>query len=267
MEFDRAIAELDTLVGTLERDGDERALMLLELIDAIHRPALELIAAGELDHPVAQAVLQMYGLAPVDDHLQVEDALDEIRPYVESHGGNVELLSVEDGIVHIRMSGACHGCAGSAITLRRGIESSLRELYPGFKGVVAHDPEGAAGNGAPQLLQIEVIKRPVFKDVGPLDELAPGQVRAVDVGGTSVLILGVEGEPYAFRNMCPVEADREVSLEGGRLTGTVLVCPWHNCAYDARSGERVDDQPDLPALVPVPIAVKDGRLSVAVDVA
>ena len=102
MEFDKAVAELDTLIGTLERDEDERALMLLQLIDAVHRPALELIVAGELDHPVAHAVLSMYDLVDVDDRVEVEEALDEVRPYIESHGGGLELLLAHPtGVVEI----------------------------------------------------------------------------------------------------------------------------------------------------------------------
>lgn len=278
MEFDQAVAELETLVTTLEREDDERALMMLELIDAIHRPALELIAAGDLDHPVAQALLAMYDIVPVQDRIQVEEALDEVRPYIESHGGELELLDVEDGIVHLRMSGACHGCAASAMTLRRGIEKTLRERYPGFREVVAHDPETPPnGNGAADaplvqiesspLLQIEGMKRPVFEDVGPLTDLPPGAMKAAEIDGGSVLIANVNGEPYAFRNRCPIERDRDLPLEGGRLTGSVLVCPWHNCSYDARSGKRVDDRPEDPALAVVPVAVRDGMLKVAVNVA
>jgi Fe-S cluster biogenesis protein NfuA/nitrite reductase/ring-hydroxylating ferredoxin subunit len=281
MEFDQAVAELDTLIETLERDNDERALMLLQLVDAIHRPALELIVAGELDHPVAAALLSMYDLAAIDQRIQVEEALDEIRPYIESHGGDLELLDVDDGIVHVRMSGACHGCAASAMTLRRGIEEKLRERYPGFKEVVAHEPEnGNGGNGAngaaaapllqierPGLIQIEGMKRPVFEDAGPLADLPAGEMKSVDLDEGSILIANIDGEPYAFRNTCPVDGDREMPLDGGRLTGTVLVCPWHNCAYDARSGKRVDDQSDGPALAVVPVAVRDGMLKVAVNVA
>ncbi|MDQ6779125.1 MAG: hypothetical protein M3071_23530, partial [Actinomycetota bacterium] len=63
MEFDKAVAELDALVATLEREGDERALLLLALIDAIHRPALERILAGDREHPTARALLAMYELA------------------------------------------------------------------------------------------------------------------------------------------------------------------------------------------------------------
>lgn len=281
MEFDQAIGELETLVGTLERDGDERALMLLQLIDAVHRPGMELLAAGDHDHPLAQALLSMYDVGPRDEKIEVEEALDEIRPYIESHGGGLELLDVEDGVVHVRMSGACNGCAGSAITLRRGVEEILRERYEGFKEVVAHEPEGAEqGNGqgasapallqieqvgGPELLQIEDLRRPVFEQVGTLADLPPGKMSAVEAGGHSILLTNVDGEAYAFRNVCPT--DGRSSLEGGRLTGTALVCPWHNCAYDARSGKRIDDRSDAASLAVMPVAVRDGAIQVAVNVA
>ena len=257
MDFDKAVAELETLVSTLEAEGDERALLLLQLVDAIHRPALERIAAGELDHPVARALLQMYDLAPMDDELLVEEALDEVRPYVHSHGGEVELLSVSDGVVRLRMSGACSGCAASAMTLKRGIETALREHYPGFREVAAEEAEPA-----PQLLQIENARRPEFAQVDPAHAPGPGGLSAAEVAGVNVLMANVEGEVYAFRNSCPVDG---MALEGGRLTPEgVLVCPWHNCAYDARSGARIDEGGD-EGLAPVPVADRDG-LQVAVNV-
>ena len=267
MDFDAAVAELNTLVETLERDGDERALLLLELVDAIHRPALERVVAGDLDHPLAQTLLAMYDLIDVEPDILVEEALDEIRPYIESHGGHVELLEVDGGAVHLRLGGACDGCAGSAMTLTRGIEQSLREHFPDFKRIVAHSPE-------PELLQIEMVQpgsaavaslpRPVFAEVGELGALPPGTMRVVDADGIGVLLANVDGDVYALRDGCPVDGR---TLAGGRLTGAVVVCPWHNCAYDARSGKRADDEPGAADLAVVPIAVQDGALKVAVNVA
>jgi Fe-S cluster biogenesis protein NfuA/nitrite reductase/ring-hydroxylating ferredoxin subunit len=282
MELDHAIAELDTLVETLERDEDERALLLLQLVDAIHRPGIELLAAGETEHPAARALLAMYDLVPVEDRIQVEEALDEVRPYIESHGGELELLDVEDGVVHVRMSGACHGCAGSAMTLRRGIEEKLRERYAGFVEIVAHEPEdtngssshgellqieGTNGSSGSGLLQIEGLRRPVFEEVGPLADFPPGAIHVTEVAGISMIIINIDGEPYAFKNGCTVDPDRPMELDGARLAGTVIVCPWHNCAYDARSGRRVDDRPDERPLAVVPVAVRDGVLQVAVNAA
>lgn len=277
MEFDQAIKELETLIGTLERDEDERALLLLQLVDAIHRPAIELIYAGELEHPVAQALLSMYDLAPVEEQILVEEALDQVRPYIESHGGELELLEVEDGVVHVQLSGSCSGCAASAITLKRGVEEALKERYENFKELVSHEPEGDGAakeqnGGGPQLLQIEglepkrKLRRPVFEDAGTLEDLAPGEMKAVEVDGESVLTVNVDGEPYAFKNYCPSD-DRRLPLDGGRLSGNVVVCPWHNCGYDARSGKRADNETDKPDLVVIPIAVRDGKLQVAVNVA
>ncbi len=293
MEFDQAVAQLSALVETLERDGDERALMLLQLMDAVHRPGLELIADGQLDHPVALALLSMYDLVEGDRLVEAEDALDEIRPYIESHGGALELVGVDGGVVSIRMKGSCNGCAASAMTLRRGIEEKLRERLDWFEEVVALEPEedeeeatdgGAAlpllqiqplakddsGNGGGQsaeLLQIEKLRRPVFVEVGALDDLPPGKMKAVDVDDISVLVVNVDGEPYAFRNVCPAWGARS-ALDGGRLTNGVIVCPWHNCAYDARSGKRVDDEPNAASLAVIPVAVSpQGVLQIAANVA
>jgi Fe-S cluster biogenesis protein NfuA/nitrite reductase/ring-hydroxylating ferredoxin subunit len=256
VEFRQAVAELDALVRTLEREGDERALLLLELVDAIHRPALQRIVEGRLDDPCAAALLAMYDLAPVDPRVLAEEALDDIRPYIESHGGAVELLDVHDGVVHLRLSGACDGCAGSTMTLSRGVEAALREHLPGFERVELEPAERP-------LLQIADLRRPVFVDVGSLDGLAPGALRAAAVEGVDVLMANVDGEVFAFRDGCAVDG---LSLQGGRLTGSVLVCPWHNCAYDARSGRRLDEA-GAPGLRAIPMALVDGTLKVAVNVA
>jgi Fe-S cluster biogenesis protein NfuA/nitrite reductase/ring-hydroxylating ferredoxin subunit len=262
MEFDKAVAELDALVQTLEREGDERALLLLQLIDAIHRPALELIARGETEDPIAQALLSMYDLAPVDERLLVEEALDEVRPYIESHGGSVELAGMEGDVVRVKMSGSCVGCAASAMTLKRGIEEAIRQRWPEVREVVAEDDEEAAPQ--PQLLQIENVKRPVFADAGEAAELEPGELRSVELDGIDVLLANFEEEIYALRDGCPIDGR---SLGGGRLAdGGVLVCPWHNCAFDVRSGARVDGEAD-EGLTVVPVAVRNGSVQVAVNVA
>jgi Fe-S cluster biogenesis protein NfuA/nitrite reductase/ring-hydroxylating ferredoxin subunit len=262
VEFDEAVAQLDQLVRTLEAEGDERALLLLALVDAIHRPALAMLAEGEHDHPIVHALLAMYGLEAVEPEILAEEALDEVRPYIESHGGGVELLAVQDGVVRVRLHGACVGCAGSAMTLRRGVEEALREHFPGFRELVSEEeqPEPALPGIA---LPMADMRRPVFVDVGGEDELAEGELRAVEAGGASVLLGRVGGEVYAVRNGCAVDG---LPLEGSRLTSDgVIVCPWHNCAYDIRSGRRADDEGD-GRLVVLPVAVRDGAVKVAVNV-
>jgi Fe-S cluster biogenesis protein NfuA/nitrite reductase/ring-hydroxylating ferredoxin subunit len=261
MDFDQAVAELDALVQTLEREGDERALLLLQLVDAIHRPALEAIARGDESSPMARALLAMYDLAPVDDAVLVEEALDEVRPYIESHGGEVDLLDVSDGVVRLRMRGACVGCAASTMTLRRGIETAIRERWPELREVVAVEEESAP---APQLLQIENARRPVFIDAKEAAELGAGELRGAELDGIEVLLVNFEGEVYALRDGCPVDGR---TLAEARLSDDgVLVCPWHNCAFDVRTGRRVDGEAEEGLRV-IPVAVRNGSVQVAVNVA
>jgi Fe-S cluster biogenesis protein NfuA len=60
----------------------------------------------------------------------VETVLDEMRPYLMSDGGNVELVGLDGPIVKLRLQGACGSCPSSAMTLRMGIERRLREMIP-----------------------------------------------------------------------------------------------------------------------------------------
>lgn len=63
--------------------------------------------------------------------------LEEIRPAVQLDGGDIELVAIEDGIVTIRLFGACEGCPMSPVTLRAGVERLLIEQVPGVREVVA----------------------------------------------------------------------------------------------------------------------------------
>ncbi|MFM1653681.1 NifU family protein [Brevibacillus sp. B_LB10_24] len=66
---------------------------------------------------------------------QVEEVLDKLRPFLQRDGGDVQLVDVEDGIVKLRLMGACGSCPSSTITLKAGIERALFEEIPGIKEV------------------------------------------------------------------------------------------------------------------------------------
>ena len=71
------------------------------------------------------------------DRKEVEAVLAKVRPMLQRDGGDVELLDVEDGVVKVRLVGACHGCPMASLTLKRGIEAKLKEEVPDIKEVVA----------------------------------------------------------------------------------------------------------------------------------
>ncbi|MQA62900.1 MAG: hypothetical protein GEU86_15725 [Actinophytocola sp.] len=131
-------------------DADRSAVFeFLDGIDTLHRNALidlarqlpeETLASLRDGSDAVAWLFDAYGIG-IDEHAAAEHALDQIRPYIHSHGGNVELLDVTDGIVKLRLAGACAGCSASAMTLTDGIEQALREHMPGFVGVEAEQEE------------------------------------------------------------------------------------------------------------------------------
>ena len=68
---------------------------------------------------------------------RVLKVIDRIRPAVQMDGGAIELVAIEDGIVKLRLVGACHGCPSSMMTLKAGIERAIQAEVPEVKGVEA----------------------------------------------------------------------------------------------------------------------------------
>jgi Fe-S cluster biogenesis protein NfuA len=92
--------------------------------------------------------LMLHDLHPVDLPTRVEQALEKVRPLLRSHGGDVELVDLSDGVVKLKLDGSCHGCPSSSITLRNAIEEAIFEFAPDIErlevaGVV--EPPPASG--------------------------------------------------------------------------------------------------------------------------
>ncbi len=67
---------------------------------------------------------------------QVDILIDKVRPYLQRDGGDIEVVNIEDGIVYVKMLGACDGCMAIDITLKQGIETMLLENVPGVIAVI-----------------------------------------------------------------------------------------------------------------------------------
>ncbi len=71
---------------------------------------------------------------------KVKDVIESVRPALQDHGGDIELVGVdEDNAVKVRLQGACQGCPGAAMTMKAGIERILKEKVPEVKEVIAVD--------------------------------------------------------------------------------------------------------------------------------
>jgi len=68
---------------------------------------------------------------------KIEQALDKIRPALQADGGDIELVDVEDGVVQVRLTGACGGCPHSQLTMKQGVERMVKRMVPAVKRVEA----------------------------------------------------------------------------------------------------------------------------------
>jgi Fe-S cluster biogenesis protein NfuA len=98
-------------------------------------------------------LLLLHGLHPVPLEERVRGALDEVRPYLETHGGGVELLTIDDeGLVSLELQGSCSGCPSSAVTLKHAVEEAIHKAAPDVAGIVSVEAERSP------LIQLEVYQ-------------------------------------------------------------------------------------------------------------
>jgi Fe-S cluster biogenesis protein NfuA/nitrite reductase/ring-hydroxylating ferredoxin subunit len=273
------LGELEELEDPVARDrATETVGLLLEVYgEALARVSERVGAAqpalldGLADDELVSHLLLLHGLHPVPLEVRVRSALEEVRPYMESHGGGVELLGLEDGVVRLGLQGSCEGCPSSAMTLKLAVERAIHKAAPDVEAI---ETEGAAqpAPAAPGLIQLTVSDAVAtgsngdgeWQPAGGLPQLSGGGTLLKDVSGESLLFLRVDGDLYAYRPRC---ASCGASLEQAALEGAELTCAGCASHYDVRRAGRCLDAPDLH-LDPVPLLVgDDGLVKVAVGAA
>ena len=277
VDVERLLAELDALPDPFARQTATAVVQgLLGLYGAGLERIIEEIAMRDNDGDLARALaedelvahlLLIHGLHPIPVEDRVAQALDSVRPYLESHGGNVHLEGIDGTAVHLRLQGSCRGCPSSSVTLKLAVENAIRKSAPEIEEVIAEEQEPAP---AP-LIQIELAPQATAPDVGGswemvggLPELSSRASVVKEIAGMPLLFLKVAGQFYAYRPTCPA---CDGSLAGAGLHGTELTCPGCAQRYDALRAGRGLDRPALH-LEPVPLLEgQDGLVRVALPVA
>jgi Fe-S cluster biogenesis protein NfuA len=161
-DVERLLEQVDGIADDTARGtATELVSALVELYGAGLERIVDVIAArddGEMaaafaDDELVSHLLLIHGLHPVPLQARVTGALASVRPYLESHGGDVELLAVQEPTVRLRLEGSCSGCPSSTMTLKLAIENAIRKAAPEIEEVIA---DGAVPS-SPSLLQIEMM--------------------------------------------------------------------------------------------------------------
>lgn len=170
-EFRIQTERVERLAKRLEIAGDPElravALDLVQSVIELHGAALqrlvdslrgtregEIALAQALEDNLVSAMLLLHGLHPDDFETRVLRGIEMARPYLKSHGGDVELVSVRDGIVRLRMHGSCGSCPSSSVTLKSAVEDALFEVAPEIVEIVSENASVESRVG-PQLVTIK----------------------------------------------------------------------------------------------------------------
>lgn len=132
---------LETVQNLLVLYGEGLARMLAIVQTEGVTPAREHMLDAFAEDDLIAHLLMLHDLHPVDVETRVLRALEEVRPYLQSHGGNVELLGIEEGVAKLRLQGSCSGCPSSTMTLKLAIEEAIQKVAPDLDGIEA---EGVA---------------------------------------------------------------------------------------------------------------------------
>jgi len=273
--------ELVRLLSELYGAGLLRMMEILDEHGVLTDPVLDALAGDDL----VASLLLIHDLHPEDVSTRVERALDSVRPYLGSHGGDVELLGITDeGVVRLRLLGSCDGCSSSAATMSLAIEDAISQAAPEVTGFDVQSP--AARPSAPPgrgLIPLAVVPHgspqsatgqpdpPVstgWMAVPGLDDLASGAVVGVSVAGVPIIVCRVGADLLAFRDGCAecgagLAAARLESRLGSATGGGVLTCPACRTHYDVRlAGAAIDGAG--AHLDPLPLLARHGRIEVAI---
>jgi Fe-S cluster biogenesis protein NfuA/nitrite reductase/ring-hydroxylating ferredoxin subunit len=247
------------MATTHEPDAEELLGQLLDLHGEGLVRILDALAAAPairdevVADPVVASMLLVHDLHPVPLEERVLGALERVRPYLASHGGDVELLGVEGGVARLRLQGSCKGCAASASTLELAIERALEEDAPDLEEIEVEGVVDQPRAPAKALPLLGSSPQPAWTPLEVLPE--PGELASVPSG---LLVANVAGTLLAYRDRC---AGCGSSLHEGVFEAGVLVCPGCNRQFALTLAGRAIGAEELQ-LDPVPLLEVDGRPSV-----
>lgn len=268
--------ELVRLVADLYGAGLERLLELMHERGHLDDATLEALAGDDL----VASLLMVHGLHPYDVMTRVERALAAVRPYLGSHGGDVELLDVTDGgVVRLRLLGSCDGCASSSVTLKLAVEGAIEAAAPEVTAIEVETPNDKPANGVIPMASLFARVAPAAPDdpgsaweqASELVALASGSVAHVVVGQTHVVALRAGPDLFAFADRCarcgePLDGATVARRLGGSPGDAVLTCITCRAHYEVRrAGACIDDE--ALHLDPLPLLSDGLTVSIAVPVA
>lgn len=245
--FEAIIAEWDesqrcVVMGLKRAIEDLHKEALTRLIRSVKQESMVALRHAVEDE-VVYSVLRYHELVKpptptLEQRLQL--ALDQVRPGLQSHNGDVELVAIKPpDTVEIRLVGTCSNCPASTLTLSQGVEQAIKAHCPEITNIVAI-ANAPVSNPSDLTLTSPFAK--TWVEVTTLDRIPEGRVLPLEVEGTGVILSRVGSQVNCFHNAC---SHLGMPLDMGTATSGILTCLFHGFQYKLNTGECLTF-PDVP---------------------
>jgi Fe-S cluster biogenesis protein NfuA/nitrite reductase/ring-hydroxylating ferredoxin subunit len=243
------LESLETIFATWDEGPRGAVEAYRRAIDALHGEALRRLIRGLRSDATAMAalkeaaadevvyaVLRHHEIVKPSLNERVEAALASIRPMLASHGGDVILLKVEPPMIEVEFTGACNGCAASALTFHAGVRKAVQAACPEIAEVVQAkgSAAGARSDGARFVSPFALDSGGKWLFAGTLNEIPENGLRAVMLDGEEVILFRRGAVVTCFQDAC---AHLGLAIRQGGIEDGILTCPHHGFRYDLASGE------------------------------
>jgi nitrite reductase/ring-hydroxylating ferredoxin subunit/Fe-S cluster biogenesis protein NfuA len=229
------LSAIKTGIEELNAEAFKRLIRALK-----HDAAAAAALRNAVRDPLVYQVLLFHGVVKEPLELRVARALEEVRPSLKSHGGDVELVALKfPDTVEVRLIGSCQSCPSSGETLSEGVEKSIKALCPEITTVsrVSRGAPEKTPDGAQVVHFVSPFARQQdagWADVCKLSELTDGAMVSRSVEGRDVLLYRRGDSVSCLDNAC---AHMGMPLDGGEVEDGTLRCPYHGFVYLLETGE------------------------------
>lgn len=260
--FEAIIAEWDEsqrcVVAGLKRAIEElHKEALTRLIRSVKQESMSALRQAVEDE-VVYGLLRYHELIkpptpPLEVRLQL--ALEEVRPSLQSHSGDVELVAIKlPDTVEVKLVGTCSNCPAATLTLSDGVEQTIKRYCPEITKVIAVNHSPVAISPDASVLRERLEK---WVEVATANHIPEGLILPVELEGTSLILWRSGDEIKCYHNSCTHLA---YPLDMGKVNDGIITCPFHRFQYRLETGECLT-VPELP-LEAYPVKIEENRLFV-----
>ncbi|MEO3706347.1 NifU family protein [Trichormus azollae] len=266
---------LDNLIADIQRfeaiisewDESQRcvAVGFQRAIEALHKAALTNLIRSlkqdnisalchAVDNEIVYAVLLYHNLVKLPLSERIETALTEIRPSLQSHDGDVELVAIKlPDRIDIKLVGSCSNCASSTLTLTQLVEQTIKKYCPEITNIVAV-------NNTPNATLAPIYTNSYWMGVANVNDIPEDHVLPVKLENQNIILYRQGNNISCYRNAC---YHLGVPLDNGKVENGIVTCVSHQFQYDLKTAECLT-VPDI-SLQSYEVRVKGDNIYVKVE--